>query len=68
MAITSKQTAKVGVDNKAVRKQILKSMLGSFKIEGIDISPNEAIEILRKVSLSMERRDPRGKMLRSRLD
>ncbi|KAF2511230.1 hypothetical protein [Flavobacterium foetidum] len=39
--------------NKVLRKQVLKSAVASFKIEGIDISKKEALNALKKVELNL---------------
>lgn len=39
--------------NKSLREQILQSMLASFKIEGINISPDLALATLKKVELNL---------------
>lgn len=39
----------------ALRKEILKSVIASFKIEGIIISQRNANEVLKKVELSLEK-------------
>jgi hypothetical protein len=41
--------------NNSVRQEILKSMIASFKIEGIDISAEKASATLKKVELSLEK-------------
>ncbi|MGZ3755766.1 MAG: hypothetical protein ACXVAY_09240 [Mucilaginibacter sp.] len=42
-------------DKAALRAQILKSMVASFKIEGINISEDAAISSLKRVSISLEK-------------
>lgn len=44
-------------DNKttALREQILRSLIASFKIEGIDIPLNVAEQTLKKVELNLEK-------------
>jgi hypothetical protein len=42
-------------DTNLMREKILKSMIASFKIEGINISAADAAESLKKVSLSLEK-------------
>lgn len=41
--------------NNSLRQEILKSMVASFKIEGIDISPEKALATLKKVEVSLEK-------------
>jgi hypothetical protein len=41
--------------NDSLRKDILKSMIASFKIEGIYISPEKALASLKKVELNLEK-------------
>lgn len=41
--------------NNLLREKILKSMIASFKIEGINISSGDAAAALKKVSLSLEK-------------
>ena len=41
--------------NQFLREQILKSMIASFRIEGIEISSEKAAKILEKVEVSLER-------------
>lgn len=38
-----------------LRAQILKSVIASFKIEGINISTSAALSILKKVELNLEK-------------
>ncbi|NML72163.1 hypothetical protein HHL23_20570 [Chryseobacterium sp. RP-3-3] len=40
-------------DKDGLRKQIMKSAVASFKIEGIRISPDEAAKTLKKVETKM---------------
>jgi hypothetical protein len=42
-------------DKAALRVQILKSMVASFKIEGINISDDAAVSSLKRVSMSLEK-------------
>ena len=51
MKSTSKKDNKVT----ALREQILKSLIASFKIEGIDIPLNVAEQTLKKVELNLEK-------------
>ena len=47
-------TKKIGKKSaKALRQQIMKSMLASFKIEGIIIAEDMALATLKKVELSL---------------
>jgi len=39
--------------NDSLREDILKSMVASFKIEGIHISPEKALASLKKVELNL---------------
>ena len=50
-----KDKAKKSKGNKALRQQILQSMLASFKIEGINIPTDLALATLRKVELNLEK-------------
>lgn len=38
-----------------LRAQIIKSAIASFKIEGINISKNAALTVLKKVELNLEK-------------
>jgi hypothetical protein len=40
---------------KELRKEILNSMVASFKIEGINISPDRAISTLKKLETTLEK-------------
>ncbi len=42
-------------DKKILREQILESAVASFRIEGIKISKETALETLKKVALSLEK-------------
>jgi len=53
--IMSKKSKSVAKDTTLLREEILKSMVASFKIEGIKISANEAAASLKRVSLSLEK-------------
>lgn len=44
--------------DKSVRQEILRNMLASFRIEGIHISDEVAVALLKKIELRLER--PRG--------
>ena len=50
--------AKKPTRNKALREEIMRSMIASFRIEGISITEEVAIKLLRKIELRLER--PRG--------
>ncbi len=50
---TMKSTAKKDHKISALREQILKSLIASFKIEGIDIPLNVAEQTLKKVELKL---------------
>lgn len=49
------KTDKTPKQNNALRQEILKSMVASFKIEGIDISAEKASTTLKKVELNLEK-------------
>ena len=49
MKLTSKKTKK----RHSLREQILKSLMASFKIEGIDIPLSVAEQTLKKIELSL---------------
>ena len=40
-------------DKKSAREQIMQSALASFRIEGINISKERALSVLKKVELSL---------------
>lgn len=44
--------------NKAMREEIMRSMMASFRIVGISISEEVALRLLKKIELRLER--PRG--------
>ena len=48
-----KSTLKKSKKGQSLRKQILKSLMASFKIEGIDIPLNVAEQTLKKVELNL---------------
>ncbi len=48
-----KSATKKANDTNSLREQILKSMIASFKIEGIDIPLSVAEEALKKVELNL---------------
>ena len=51
-----KSKSKKTSDNvKSTREKILLSMLASFKIEGINISKKLALDVFKKVELSLEK-------------
>ncbi len=53
-----KESAKVGIKpkvNKATRQQIMESALASFRIEGIDIPKQKALETLHKIEATLGR-------------
>ncbi|WP_252790801.1 hypothetical protein [Mucilaginibacter flavidus] len=51
----NKKSKSVVKDTALLREKILKSMVASFKIEGINISDSDAVASLKKVSLSLEK-------------
>ena len=42
-------------DKKAVREQIMRSAIASFRIEGITIPRDVALETLKKIEVSLEK-------------
>jgi hypothetical protein len=46
---------KTSEELKTTREKILLSMMASFKIEGIDIPKEAALDALRRIELSMEK-------------
>ena len=48
-----KTTSKKSKQGSLLREQILKSLIASFKIEGIDIPQNVAEQALKKVELNL---------------
>jgi predicted nuclease with RNAse H fold len=48
-----KSTSKKSKKGQSLRAEILKSLMASFKIEGIDIPLNVAEQTLKKVELSL---------------
>jgi hypothetical protein len=51
----NKKSKNLGKDKISLREKILKSMVASFKIEGINISDDEAASALKRISLSLEK-------------
>lgn len=50
-----KSTSKKGNKVSALREQILKSLIASFKIEGIDIPLSVAEQALKKVEINLRK-------------
>jgi hypothetical protein len=50
-----KSTSKKSKKGKSLRSEILRSLIASFKIEGIDIPLTVAEQTLKKVELSLEK-------------
>ncbi|MHA4895734.1 hypothetical protein ACXZ1K_13355 [Pedobacter sp. PWIIR3] len=51
----NKKSKDLGKDKASLREKILKSMVASFRIEGIDISEAAAASALKKITLSLEK-------------
>lgn len=51
----NRKSKNLAASSNALREKILKSMVASFKIEGIKISAAAATAALKKVSLSLEK-------------
>ena len=51
----NKKSTTSNKDTTVKREKILKSMIASFRIEGINISEADAAAALKKVSLSLEK-------------
>jgi hypothetical protein len=51
----NKKSKNSGKDKNSLREKILRSMVASFKIEGINISNEDAASALKRVSVSLEK-------------
>lgn len=51
----NKKSKNSGQDKTSLREKILKSMVASFKIEGINISEEAAASALKRIALNLEK-------------